>query len=95
MNTSRKDGAQGVVSSIEATIVEAQTTGGVRRFEVRGLDGVRVAVVIRHTGEREVVLLTEDDDEPVLMLSFTAAQACALASALTDVPVRRDAASDG
>jgi K+/H+ antiporter YhaU regulatory subunit KhtT len=83
------------VSSIEATIVEAQRIGGVRRYEVRGLDGVRVAVVIRHSGERKVVLLTEDDDEPVLTLSFTAAQACALASVLTDVPVRRDAASDG
>jgi K+/H+ antiporter YhaU regulatory subunit KhtT len=74
-------------------VVEAQTVGGGRRYEVTGLDGVRVTVVVHHTGEREVILLTEDDDEPVLTLTFTSAQACTLAAALADTLHDRTEAS--
>ena len=71
-------------SSAEVTFIDEVMAGRGRRYEVTGLDGVRVVVVVHRTGEREVTLLTEDDDEPVLTLSFTDAQACTLASVLAD-----------
>ena len=68
----------------ETNVVEEHTAGVARRYVVTGLDGVRVAVVIDRSGEREVTLLTEDDDEPALTLTFTDAQARTLASVLAD-----------
>lgn len=82
--SNHEDGHDTSPSTAEVNVVEAQTDGERRRYVVTGLDGVRVAVVIDRSGEREVTLLTEDDDEPALTLAFTEVQACTLAAVLAD-----------
>jgi K+/H+ antiporter YhaU regulatory subunit KhtT len=69
--------------SSHITVVEEHTAGG-RRYELGGLDGVRIAVLIHDHGQRDITVLTEDDDEPLLTLAFTAEQASVLAFVLAD-----------
>ena len=53
-----------------------------RRFVLDDLDGARIAVVVQPTGDRDLEILTDEDDEPAAVLSFTRAQARALAGLL-------------
>jgi hypothetical protein len=50
------------------------------------LDGARIAVLVDWRGHRLIEFLTEDDDEPAAVLSFTPDQAHALARLLDDRP---------
>lgn len=82
-NDPRSPEPTSITSAPEVTLRLTQAPGG-RQYEVSGLDGARFVVAIGDDGEREMVLLTEEDDEPVLTLALTDAQAHALASALAD-----------
>ena len=54
-----------------------------RRHEISGLAGLRLAVVVYDDGERDIVILTDDDDEPAATLRFTEDQARLLATVLS------------
>lgn len=49
----------------------------VRRHEIGGLEGLRLTVIVYDDGERDIVILTDDDgdDEPAATLRFTEDQA--------------------
>jgi K+/H+ antiporter YhaU regulatory subunit KhtT len=64
------------------TSEDALTEAITRRFDLGNLDGVRVVVVVHPDGQRDIHLLTTDDNEPVAVLQFTEAQARDIARAL-------------
>jgi K+/H+ antiporter YhaU regulatory subunit KhtT len=64
----------------------APTGAPIARYDLGNLDGVRIVVVVHPDGQRDLHLLTTEDNEPVARFEFTEEQARHLARALDGGP---------